>query len=559
VTTTAQGWRKRQIANAIEANTQGIDMLHETTSEFVRHIACEHCGSSDANALYSDGHTYCFSCGVIESESSHEDRERWKEEINRANAMKTEGEVKPIPDRGITRDTCEHYKVTQTGQKHIYPYADETGAYVASKVRTVANKTFSVEGHWGKSTLFGQSLFHKGGKYVTLVEGELDALAAFQMLGSKWPVVSIKNGAQSALKDCKANFEWLDSFDSVVICFDADEPGKKAAEEVAELFGVKAKIVKHIQDCKDACDYLKSGETKSFVDSWWKAETYVPDGIVAASSLWDEVSKPEQPAEALYPFKGLNSLLYGFRPAELITVTAGSGLGKSQFLREILYHILNTTKWNIGGMFLEESVRKTARSIMSLRANKLLHLPDTKVSTEELHDAFQHTLGTDRIYLFDHFGSTSADNIINRIRYMAKACDCRIVFLDHLSIIISGQDNGDERKAIDVMMTRLRTLVQELNITLIVVSHLKRPNGNQGHEDGQAVSLSQLRGSGAIAQLSDAVITLERNSMSADATERHTTKVAVAKNRYAGLTGPACDLRYDVDTGRMYEVKLEDL
>lgn len=559
MTTKAQGWRKRQIADAIEANTQGIDMLHETTSEFVRHIACEHCGSSDANALYSDGHTYCFSCGVIESESSHEDNQRWKEAVMRSNAMKTEGEVKPIPDRGITRDTCEHYKVTQTSQKHIYPYADESGAYVASKVRTVANKTFSVEGHWGKSTLFGQSLFHKGGKYVTLVEGELDALAAFQMLGSKWPVVSIKNGAQSALKDCKANFEWLDSFDSVVICFDADEPGKKAAEEVAELFGVKAKIVKHIQNCKDACDYLKSGETKSFVDSWWKAETYVPDGIVAASSLWDEVSKPEQPAEALYPFKGLNSLLYGFRPAELVTVTAGSGLGKSQFLREILYHILNTTKWNIGGMFLEESVRKTARSIMSLRANKLLHLPDTKVSTEELHDAFQHTLGTDRIYLFDHFGSTSADNIINRIRYMAKACDCRIVFLDHLSIIISGQDNGDERKAIDVMMTRLRTLVQELNITLIVVSHLKRPNGNQGHEDGQAVSLSQLRGSGAIAQLSDAVITLERNSMSADATERHTTKVAVAKNRYSGLTGPACDLRYDVDTGRMFEVKLEDL
>lgn len=534
-------------------------MIHETTSKFLKHIACEHCGSSDANALYDDGHTYCFSCGVIESESEHEDRERWKEELNRANSMKTEGEIKPIPDRGITRETCEYYKVTQTGQKHIYPYADESAVFIASKVRTVANKSFSVEGQWGKATLFGQSLFHKGGKYVTVVEGELDALAAFQMLGSKWPVVSIKNGAQSALKDCKANFEWLEAFENVVICFDADEPGKKASEEVAELFGSKAKVVKHIKDCKDACDYLIKGETPAFVNAWWKAETYVPDGIVAASSLWEEVSTPEKPAEALYPFTGLNSLLYGFRPAELITVTAGSGLGKSQFLREILFHILKTTKWNIGGMFLEESVRKTARSIMSLHANKLLHLPDTKVSPEELKDAFDNTLGTDRIYLFDHFGSTSADNIINRIRYMVKACDCRIVFLDHLSIIISGQDAGDERKAIDVLMTRLRTLVQELEITLIVVSHLKRPNGNQGHEDGQAVSLSQLRGSGAIAQLSDAVITLERNSMSADATERHTTKVAVAKNRYSGLTGPACDLRYDVDSGRMFEVKEEEL
>jgi twinkle protein len=528
-------------------------MMHETTSEFIKHIACEHCKSSDANALYSDGHTYCFACGVIESENITNHFFKPKPE------MKTEGEVKPIPDRGITRDTCEHYKVTQTGQKHIYPYADESGAYVASKVRTVANKMFSVEGQWSKATLFGQSLFHKGGKYVTIVEGELDALAAFQMLGSKWPVVSIRNGAQAALKDCKANFEWLESFENVVICFDADEPGKKAAEEVAELFGSKAKVLKHIKECKDACDYLSSGETQAFVNSWWKAETYVPDGIVAASSLWEEVSTPEKPAEALYPFKGLNDLLYGLRPAELITVTAGSGLGKSQFLREILFNILNTTKWNIGGMFLEESVRKTARSIMSLKANKLLHLPDTKVSLEELHHAFEHTLGTNRIYLFDHFGSTSADNIVNRIRYMAKACDCRVIFLDHLSIIISGQDNGDERKAIDVLMTRLRTLVQELGVTLIVVSHLKRPNGNQGHEDGQAVSLSQLRGSGAIAQLSDAVITLERNSMSADANERHTTKVAVAKNRYSGLTGPACDLKYDVDTGRMHEVKMEDL
>ena len=292
---------------------------------------------------------------------------------------------------------------------------------------------------------------------------------------------------------------------------------------------------------------------------WWKAETYVPDGIVAGSSLWAEVNKPEPKAEAFYPWKGLNEKLYGLRPAELVMVTAGSGLGKSQFLREILYHLLRTTKWNIGGMFLEESVRKTARSIMSLHANKKLHLPDTVVSEQELKESFDATLGTDRIYLFDHFGSTSADNIVNRIRYMAKACDCRVIFLDHLSIIISGQDNGDERKAIDVLMTRLRTLVQELGITLIVVSHLKRPNGNQGHEDGQAVSLSQLRGSGAIAQLSDAVITLERNSMSADANERHTTKVAVAKNRYSGLTGPACDLKYDVDTGRMHEVKMEEL
>lgn len=531
----------------------------KVASKFLKHIPCEACGSSDGNSLYDDGHTYCHVCQTYDNVGTYE-HVQTKPSTKESKPMTTKaGEIKAIPDRGITQQTCEAYGVRQDATKHYYPYFDQDGKEVAQKVRNVEHKNFSVEGQWSQACLFGQQLFQKGGKYITICEGELDALAAYQMTGSKWPVVSIRNGASAALKDCKANYEYLDSFEAIVLCFDGDEPGIKAANEVAELFGSKVKIVKHLKDCKDACDYLSNGRTAEFVNQWWRAETYVPDGIVAASSLWSTVNTPEPAAEAFYPFKGLNELLYGLRQSELITVTAGSGLGKSQFLREILFNILNTTTWNIGGMFLEESVRKTARSIMSLHANKKLHLPDTPVSEEELKDAFNATLGTDRIYLFDHFGSLAIDNVLNRIRYMAKACDCRVIFLDHISLIISGMDGGDERKSIDVLMTKLRTLVQELEITLICVSHLKRPNTDKGHEDGQAVSLSQLRGSGAIAQLSDAVITLERNSMSPDANVRHTTKVAVAKNRYNGLTGPACNLKYDLDTGRMYETIMEDL
>lgn len=535
----------------------------QSKSRFIKHIPCPNCGSSDGNALYDDGHTYCFVCEHTENPEGAEQATEYitSNSRNRDNVIMLEnrGQFKGIPDRGISQQTCEKYGVTQKDGKHYYPYTDLHGNTVAQKVRHVETKSFTINGNFNQATLFGQSLFHTGGKYVTLVEGELDALAAYQMTGSQWPVVSIRNGAQAALKDCKAQFDWLDSFENIVICFDADEPGQKASKEVAELFGNKAKVVKHKSGYKDACDYLLNGATKEYVNEWWKAEVYIPDGIVNGAMLWEEVSKPEKIAEAQYPWKGLNKLLYGLRPAELITVTAGSGLGKSQFLREILYHILNTTQWNIGGLFLEESVRKTARSIMSLHANKLLHLPDTEVTDKELKDAFDATLGTNRIYLFDHFGSTDVDNITNRIRYMAKAMDCRVIFLDHISIVVSGQDLGDERKAIDNMMTKLRTLVQELNITLICVSHLRRPTGNAGHEDGQAVSLSQLRGSGAIAQLSDAVITLERNSMSEKEEERHTTRVAVAKNRFNGFTGPACHLRFDLDTGRMTEVMEETL
>lgn len=528
------------------------------SSNFIKHLPCENCGSSDAAALYDDGHTHCFKCGHTVFEHQFEERTVMRDAAA-PKKVDIRGQIKSIPDRGITQQTCEKFGVTQDEHNHYYPYTGDGTAAVAVKIRRVADKSFSISGNFQSARLFGQNLFHAGGKYITLYEGELDALAGYQLTGSQWPSVSVRNGAQAALKDCKAQYEWLNSFENIVICFDADEPGQKAAKEVAELFGQKAKIVKHKSGYKDACEYLQAGATKEFVQEWWKAETYIPDGIVNAADLWEEVLKPEQPAEAVYPWKGLNKLLYGLRRAELITVTAGSGLGKSQFLREILYHLLKTTQWNIGGLFLEESTRKTARSIMSLHANKLLHLPDTPVTEQELKEAFDATLGTNRVYLFDHFGSSDVDNIANRIRYMAKACDCRVIFLDHISIVVSGLDNGDERKAIDNMMTKLRTLVQELEITLICVSHLRRPQGNAGHEDGQAVSLSQLRGSGAIAQLSDAVITLERNSMAENEQERHRTKVAVAKNRYSGATGPALNLRYDLHTGRMIEEQEETL
>jgi twinkle protein len=203
-------------------------------------------------------------------------------------------------------------------------------------------------------------------------------------------------------------------------------------------------------------------------------------------------------------------------------------------------------------MFMEESVKRTALSMMSLAVDAPLHLPETVITDEERRLSFDKTMGTDRLYFFQHFGSSSIENIVNRVKYMAKGLGCKYVALDHLSIIVSSQENGDERKAIDAVMTALRTLVQETNICLFVISHLRRPTGT-GHEDGASTSLSQLRGSGAIAQLSDIVIGAERNGQADDPRERNTTQLRVLKNRWSGDTGPACKLIYNKESGRMYE------
>lgn len=531
---------------------------------FIRtHVSCEHCGSSDGASINDDHSMYCFVCSThtpaTETTIIIKDvmQNKIKEELDLSfiKAMNAGNSVS-VSERRITKSTMEKYGVVRESNNLYFPYYDKDSQLVAAKVRPVTEKKFATAGDWTKGTLFGQNLFPSGGKYITITEGEFDALAAFQMTGSKWPVVSVRNGAGSALKDCKAQYEYLNSFETIVVCFDGDEPGIKAAKEVAELFGNKCKLFKPMPDLKDACDWLSESKEAQFVDRWWRAEQFVPDGIVSGSTLWDLVSEPMAPADCKYPWAGLNELTYGIRLGELVTITAGSGLGKSQVLRELAWHLIKNTDDNIGLMFLEESVRKTALSMMSMAANVPLHLPDTAVSEDDRKIAFENTLGTGRIYLFDHFGSTSIENIVNRVRYLAKGMSCKYVFLDHLSIIISSQESGDERKALDEVMTKLRMLVQETNIALILVSHLKRPS-DKGHEEGAATSLAQLRGSASIAQLSDMVIGLERNGQAEDLVERNTTRVRVLKNRYSGVTGPACNLLYNKETGRMFEIEDE--
>ena len=538
-------------------------------------LPCPDCSSSDAFVINDNGSTKCYSCGKFtrSSEASIIMPECVDDVSEKPSFAETElllrtGNYGAIPERGITQATAEKYGVLHTDAKTYFSYhaADERHIPLAAKIKKPDSITIREDGtekrkknmfnlgDWANAPLFGQHLFTEGGRYITIVEGEFDALAAFQMQGSKYPVVSIKSGASGALADCKANYEWLDTFENIVICFDGDEAGVVAAKKVAELFGGKSKVVKHTNGCKDANDYLMENKEKDFTAAFWAAEKYTPDGILNGASLWDEVCQPLETAACSYPWAELNKLTYGIREGELVTLTAGSGLGKSAVMREIVYHILNeTADDNIGLLFLEESARKTALSLMSLSANKLLHLPDTVATHDEKFEAFQATMGTQRLFLFDHFGSTSVENIVARVRYMAKALGCRYIFLDHISIVVSAGQNGDERKAIDEIMTKLRMLVSETGIALFLVSHLKRSDG-KSHEEGGATSLSQLRGSGGIAQLSDMVISLERNQQDDDPVARNTTLVRVLKNRFSGTTGVASALLFNGDTGRLIEI-----
>ena len=159
--------------------------------------------------------------------------------------------------------------------------------------------------------------------------------------------------------------------------------------------------------------------------------------------------------------------------------------------------------------------------------------------------------------LYDHFGSSDIDQIVDKIKFMA-ANGCDFIFLDHVSMVVSGLETSDERKLIDVLMTKLRTVVSRFDVGLIVVSHLKRPEGT-ALEEGAQTSLSLLRGSASIAQLSDMCVGLERNQQADNPEDRNKTKLRVLKNRYSGETGVCCTLTYDRETGRLSEEESSDL
>ncbi|WP_173489372.1 DnaB-like helicase C-terminal domain-containing protein, partial [Marinobacterium sp. xm-d-509] len=513
--------------------------------------ACAECGSSDANAVYSDGHTYCYSCetyGKAEGASSSPQSSSVSDRA--VSGLLPIGEFRALGKRQITEETCKKlsYTVSTDAQGRIVQIANykRDGKVIAQKLR-YPDKAFKFlqdkEACKDKGPgLFGEHAFKEGGKILVITEGEIDALTVSQLQGNKWPVVSLPNGAdktgKGAKRDVGRSIDFVNSFDKVVFMFDMDEPGQASAKACATLLPPGKAFIASLP-LKDPNEMLVAGRGREVVSAMWDAKPYRPDGIVNAADLWDRVRKPKENNSVAYPWDALNRKTLGARKGELVVLTAGSGVGKSAVVREIAYHLMNNGQ-TVGMLMLEENIERTALGFMGLHLNHPLHLDRGDFTEEELHAAFTATSGSGKLYLYDHFGSTSAGNLLERVRYLASGCGCDFIVLDHISIAVSDAEANDtdldERRLIDMLMTKLRSLVEELGVGMFVISHLRRPQG-KGHEEGAMTSLSQLRGSHAIAQLADFVIGLERNQQ--DEETRNETTLRVLKNRFSGDTGEA--------------------
>lgn len=463
------------------------------------------------------------------------------------------GEFKALNKRGITEETCKKfgYRIGQYQGSNwqIAPYYKD-GKVVAQHIRS-ASKDFRWIGESKGVELFGQHLWGSGGKMVVINEGEIDTMSVSQLQGNKWPVVSIPSGSKSAKKAIQDNIEWLESFETVILMFDMDEPGQKATEECAPLFSPgKCKIAS--LPLKDANEMLQAGRGEEVIRAIWNAKPYRPDGLVSLEDILEDVEKPIERGLP-WCFGTLDNATFGRRYGEVYGVGAGTGVGKTDFLTQQIAFDITTLDQKVGCVFLEQKPTETAKRVAGKVAGKRFHVPDGTWELSELKETLAKL--TDKITFYDSFGQTDWDVVAAKIRYMAVSLGVRVFYLDHLTAMA---DTADERGSLEQIMKEMAGLANELNIIITFVSHLATPEGKP-HEEGGHVSIRHFKGARAIGFWSFFMFGLERNQQDEDESQRQVTTFRILKDRYTGqATGQTFKLRYEKETGRLIEIEEEE-
>lgn len=564
---------------------------------FVRHTNCSECGSSDGKAIYSDDSSYCFVCGAATisveyrnqiTSSNSKVRSKLSEmkeiaEIKSSKPAITDEEHKLIRSntvvsgnnfRGISDDTYKYFGVRHAIDdqgnvvEQYYPCTQD-GQLVGYKIREIP-KTFYSKGRTGaECELFGQFRFTRGGKYVLITEGEIDQLSAYQMLKEynarkggdyETAVVSPTTGANS-YKQIAAHYKFFDSFENIILCFDNDKPGQDAIHKVVSVLP-KGKVRVMQLELKDANEYLVNGKQKEFIRAFYESKVYVPVGVLGSGELYNRILESASTPKVPFPpfMRKLNEMLVGGLPlGHIVNIAAGTGLGKTSFINEMVYYWVFNSPHKIGIVSMELDAgqygelilgRHLSRklSLISDEEKKMKYLKSEDVR-EKAHELFYSSDGTDRFYLLDNRDG-SIEEIQNTIEELVIACGCRIVILDPLQDILDGLTIDEQA----VFMKWCKGLIKSHSVTLILINHVRKSTSSSGNSaKGDSFTEDEIQGSSTIIKSASVNILLSRNKYSEDEIERNTTKVLLSKNRICGLTGPAGEVYYENETNTLWD------
>lgn len=569
-------------------------------AKLVKHSQkCPSCDGRHSYAKYDDNSGYCFKCGGYfvddipldeyrrmkreETDKNRAPRKRASKmnkktspEVARVEEEKTDTSVSskrvelannaplagPWPERKLDK-SLKHFGVKDVGKGWIaVPLFGPDRELCGYRFRSKYHKRFLTEKITDAPPLVGLDKVKEGGHKIVLTEAPEDAMSVYEALVQKRdnPFIQVV-GLQSCsnMKSVLENRDMFRSFKEVIIWMDNDEAGNRARDEIIKIIGLDKARVVPVTRHKDASDVLVHEGPDQVIDLIYRASTPKISGVVDAVSVIDRVieSRDTQFIEWPAHLKGLNNMTRGRALGSITLLAAGTGVGKSTFIREDIYHILRNTSFKVGICALEESVEDTVVGLLSIHMGKRLTDPKVRreVSIEEEKRAFEDLFTEGRALFYDHQGDIGETSLLDRIEYMA-ASGCKMIYLDHITIAVSEFDTTDINAATDRLMAALLRIVQTHKVWIMVVSHLRKTSkaGDESFETGAVPSEDDLKGSGALKQISYQTIALSRNKMADTTEEREKTKVWVLKDRKIGRTGFAGEIRFNDTTGRAEEV-----
>ena len=448
--------------------------------------------------------------------------------------------------RSLSEATLRYYKAQTyvnpsnkvVKQEYVYPSGGIKTRFMPKDFRAKNLKS---------DELFGMNLWNAGScKTVTITEGELDAMSAYQMCNNdKYPAAFVSLPSSTPSHKLWANVDkWLKSFDKIVLSIEHDDAGNSIAQRIANLYPNKVYRMQH-DTYKDANEFLEAGKKTEFFQAWFHAKKYTPENIY--NSTDDFIKLYENHEDHMYIETGIqdfDALCLGLMQGHFTVFKAQTGIGKTEFMRYLEYNILkNYPDVPIAAWHMEETKLRTLLGLVSYEIGDNVTRPDI---IEEngldslVREAITKLTGREKFYQFFLNDNDDPIEILSHIRYLSQACGVKYVFFEPIQDIAAslGADESKEQFLSDLAV-RLSKLAAELGVGIITIGHT--------NDDG-AIKYCRM-----IEQRASVVVELQRNKMAEDVNERNTTKLLVTKNRPVGPTGFAGQLNFNPDTFMLSE------
>lgn len=524
------------------------------------HVPCPCGDSSDAYNIREDGSGYCF--GQCGGKNFKKQKDGELMETGTANAVSEKQEYLEAnygpeqklttayhPHRGLNESTLRFYDI-ETKFIDGVPLETRFPYLRGSKIKSFENShKIRSQGDMKNPDLFGMDKFDAGSKEsITITAGEHDAPSFWQITNGRTAAVSLPSGSTvQAVKCVIKHRDYINSFKRIILALDNDHVDQATTREISQLFDFNKVYLVKFSRHKDANDYLQNNDGSALYSVWDSAKRYSPDNIISSFQDIEKALEHSQEDQiGTYPFTQLNQMTYGIHKGEIVVFKGLEKIGKTEVLRALAHHLLKTTDLNIGIIFLEEDNGTTIKGIAGYELDQPAMLPDCGLSAKDIMDGYKSAVGLkdDRIHLYQSFDTEDEQRFYDSIRFLAAGAKCKIILFDHISWLGTGLDNDDERKKLDRISQKLKLLAKELEIAIVMISHV--------NDNGQT------RGSRNITKVANTIIHMDRDKTHSDPIIRNTTYLTLEGVRLGGQTGPAGSVTMDPETRKLKEYRPED-